>query len=71
MAATGTSFVCAKCQHTSFSTDEIRATGKYSRFFDMQNKKFMAVSCDECGFTEIYKGNSSTLGNIFDLFTSG
>ena len=69
MVTPGTTYSCAKCQHTSLSTDEIRATGKFSRFFDVQNKKFTAVSCDQCGFTEVYKGNSSMLGNIVDLFT--
>ena len=69
MVTPGTTYSCAKCQHTSFSTDEIRATGKFSRFFDVQHKKFTAVSCDQCGFTEVYQGNSSMLGNIVDLFT--
>jgi predicted nucleic-acid-binding Zn-ribbon protein len=64
-------FLCSKCQHTEFETQEIRTTGKYSRFFDIQNKKFNAVSCTNCGFTEIYKGDTSTLGNIFDFFASG
>ena len=65
------SFSCSKCQHTEFETQEIRTTGKYSRFFDIQNKKFTAVSCTQCGFTEIYRGDSSMLGNIFDLFAGG
>ena len=69
MAASKIAFACPKCQHTEYETNEIRTTGKYSRFFDVQNKKFMAVSCANCGFTEIYKGDSSTLGNIFDFFT--
>ena len=64
-------FLCAKCQHTQFETQEIRTTGKYSRFFDIQNKKFTAVSCTACGFTEMYRGDSSALGNILDLFVGG
>ena len=69
MAASKIAFACPKCKHTEYETNEIRTTGKYSRFFDVQNKKFTAVSCTSCGFTEIYKGDSSTLGNIFDFFT--
>ena len=65
------SFLCPKCQNTSCQLDEIRATGKYSRFFDIQNKKFNAASCTQCGYTEIYRGDSSTLGNIFDFFVGG
>ncbi len=70
MSVSKIAFVCAKCKHTEYETNEIRATGKYSRFFDVQNKKFMAVSCANCGYTEMYKGDSSTLANIFDFFTS-
>ena len=44
-------------------------TGKYSRFFDVQDKKFQAVSCAQCGYTEIYRGNTSALANNFDFFT--
>ena len=64
------SFVCPKCQNTQSEQDEIRATGKYSRFFDVQNKKFWAVSCTSCGYTEMYKGEASRLGSVFDFFTS-
>lgn len=30
----------------------------------------MDVSCTNCGYTEIYKGSTSTLSNVFDLFTN-
>ena len=69
--ATRSSFSCTKCGHDQFEADEIRATGKFSRFFDVQNKKFTAVSCTQCGFTEMYRGESSALGNILDLFAGG
>ena len=69
MAASDTRFVCAKCQNTNYETDEFRATGgNFAKFFDVQNKKFMTVSCTECGYTEVYKGNTSRLGNILDFF---
>ena len=45
MAHCGTAFSCYKCQDNHFVTEEIRAAGKYSRFFDLQNKKNNAVSC--------------------------
>ena len=64
------SFLCAKCGSSHYELGEIRTTGKWSRFFDVQNKKFTTVSCGQCGFTEIYRGDSSTLGNVFD-FLSG
>ena len=71
MAQTGRAFSCSKCHNTNYETEEIRTTGKYSRFFDMQNKKFTAVSCTQCGYTEIFKGDSSRLGNFLDLLAGG
>ena len=65
-------FVCAKCGHTGCDTDEFRATGgNFAKIFDdlVQNKKFNTVSCTQCGFTEIYRGDTATLGNIFDFFS--
>ncbi len=63
---------CEKCQNTRYETGEIRtAGGRLSKLFDVQNKKFMTVSCSECGFTEIYKGNTSLVGNVFDLMVGG
>jgi predicted nucleic-acid-binding Zn-ribbon protein len=72
MATQTSTFVCIKCQCTEYVTDEFRATGGFfAKMFDVQNKRFMTVSCNQCGYTEIYRGNSSTLGNIFDFFAGG
>ena len=69
MSAVRTTFYCVKCNHTGFSTDEFRATGgNFAKLFDVQNKKFTTVSCDRCGYTEVYKGDTSKLSNIFDFF---
>lgn len=64
-------YVCTKCGHAQFESEEIRTTGgRFSKIFDVQNKKFVAVSCTKCGFTELYKGKTSTIGNIFDFITN-
>ncbi len=64
-------WICPKCGNTSYETDEFRATGgAFAKIFDVQNKKFATVSCTQCGYTEIYKRTTSTLGNIFDFFTN-
>lgn len=34
--------------------------------FDVQNRRFVVVSCAECGYSEPYKGQSS--GNAIDFF---
>ena len=64
-------YKCPKCGHSNASIDEFRATGGvFSKIFDVQNKKFTTVSCEQCSYTEIYKADSSQLGNIFDFFTN-
>jgi len=66
-----TNYICPKCKNGSYEVDEFRATGgMFSKIFDVQNKKFTTVSCTQCHFTEIYKTDSSKLGNIFDFFTN-
>lgn len=62
-------YECAKCGNRDYDTDEITTTGStFSKFFNVQNRKFTAVSCTRCNYTEFYKGDTSTLGNIIDFF---
>ena len=62
---------CPKCGNKNYETGEIRVSGGFwSRIFDVQNKKYSAVTCEKCSYTEFYKGSSSTLGNVFDFFTN-
>ncbi len=64
-------YTCPKCGNRQYETDEFRATGGFfAKIFDVQNKKFTTVSCTQCTYTEIYRADSSTLGNIFDFFTN-
>lgn len=61
---------CQKCHHRDFETDQFRATGgMFAKIFDIQNKRFTTVSCNNCHYTEIYRTSSSNLGNVFDFFT--
>ncbi len=58
---------CLKCGHTETEVDEISTTGTgASRFFDIQNRKFTVISCTNCGYSELYKGQSS--GTAIDIF---
>jgi len=62
-------YECVKCGNRDYDTDEITTTGStFSKFFNVQNRKFTAVSCTRCNYTEFYKGSTSTLGNIVDFF---
>ena len=64
-------FECAKCGGTEYSSGEIRTTGSgASRFLNMQNQKFAVVSCNGCGFAELYRMDGRGVGNIFDILTN-
>ncbi len=65
-------YACVKCGNGEHEVDTISATGGFlSRMFDVQNKKFSAVTCTNCRYTEFYKADTNMLGNIFDLFAGG
>jgi predicted nucleic-acid-binding Zn-ribbon protein len=58
---------CPKCGATETETDEIATSGTgFSKVFDVQNRQFVVVSCADCGYSELYKGQSS--GNAIDFF---
>lgn len=60
---------CPKCDFQDFEVGQFAATGGgASKFFNIQNKKFSTVTCTRCKFTEIYKAETSTLGNVLDFF---
>lgn len=60
---------CPKCRNRTFETDQMASTGGgFSKFFNIQNRKFTTLSCMKCRYTEMYKTESSTLGNILDFF---
>ncbi len=61
-------YVCAKCGHSDYEVTDVSATsGMMSRMVNLQNRRFSAVSCMRCKFTEFYKTNSSALRNVFDV----
>ncbi|WP_458185097.1 zinc ribbon domain-containing protein [Haladaptatus sp. NG-WS-4] len=60
---------CPKCGHTSASTDSISMTGSgLSKMFDIQTKKFTVVSCDNCGYSELYKNVRNQGSDVVDIF---
>ena len=41
---------CPKCGNDQFEQDEFQATGgNLAKIFDVQNKRFITVSCTRCG----------------------
>jgi hypothetical protein len=48
---------CTKCGHTDATVDDIAVTGNdMSRALDIESRRFKAVTCTGCGYTEQYKG---------------
>ena len=61
-------FVCPKCGCQQFVHDQFQATGgNFAKIFDVQNKKFITVSCAACGYTELYKAQTTTGWNVLDF----
>lgn len=65
-------YTCIKCGNQNFEEDQLQATGgNFSKIFDVQNKKFITISCSQCGYTELYKAQTSTGMNILDFLLNG
>lgn len=61
-------YVCPKCGCQSYVNDQFQATGgDFARIFDIQNKKFITISCTNCGYTELYKAQTSSGMDILDF----
>ncbi|WP_286316241.1 zinc ribbon domain-containing protein [Romboutsia ilealis] len=61
-------YICPKCENTSYESDEFQATGgNFAKIFDIQNKRFITISCKKCGYTELYKSTTSNGWNILDF----
>lgn len=63
------SYVCMKCGCTQFTHDQFQATGgTFAKLFNVQNKRFITISCKDCGYTELYNSKTSTGMNVLDFF---
>jgi len=65
-------FRCPKCNCRGAHVKRIAATGTgLSRLLDWQHNRFIAASCRECGYTELYNpdvlGSRSHVGDVLDL----
>ena len=65
-------YVCPKCENNGYEVDEFCATGSgISKLFDVQNRRFTTITCTKYKYTEMYKGTTSDLENIFDFLIGG
>jgi len=61
-------FTCAKCGGGEYETDEFRVKGGSGKIFDVRSKRFTTVTCKRCHYTELYRGEITALGDMFDSF---
>jgi len=66
------SYTCPKCGNRKADIDEIRTTGAgFTRYFNIQNRRFTSVSCTHCGYTEFYRGaRASGASSVLDFLTN-
>ncbi len=56
-------YICPKCGCQQYESDQFQATGgNFAKIFDVQNKKFITISCRQCGYTELIKARFPTDG---------
>ncbi|QBS38656.1 hypothetical protein E1B22_11385 [Thermaerobacter sp. FW80] len=70
-------FKCSKCGHDGARVKEVAMTGAgLSKIFDIQHNHYLFVSCQNCGYTEVYDpralaGKRGTLSTILDVLFGG
>lgn len=69
-------FVCAKCKSRGAKADRVAMSGTgFSRFLDIQQFRFVFLSCQNCGYTEVYNlrvlEGKDNLGTFIDVLFSG
>ncbi|WP_061316694.1 zinc ribbon domain-containing protein [Clostridium botulinum] len=65
-------YICPKCGNRGYESDQFQATGgNFAKLFDVQNKKFITISCKKCGYTELYKVQTSAGWNVLDFLIGG
>lgn len=40
---------------------------RFAKLFNVQNKKFVTISCRQCGYTELYRAQTGTGMNVLDF----
>lgn len=61
-------YVCPKCGCLEYDHDQLQATGgNFAKIFDIQNKKYITISCVKCGYTEFYKQQNDMGWDVLDF----
>lgn len=65
------SYSCTKCNGTEYRTGQLRTTGSgITRFLNIQNQKYSTVSCENCGYTKLYRTDGGGISNVLDFLTN-
>lgn len=61
---------CPKCNGRQYRTETVSTTGGlFTKIFNVQHRRFTAVICEQCTYTELYRTPGSKLENVFDFMT--
>ena len=69
-------FVCSHCKSNGAHVERLTMSGTgISRFLDIQPYRYAFVSCNNCGFTEVFNlkmlEGKDDLGTFIDILFSG
>jgi len=66
-------YKCVKCGNSTYVEGQLRAaSGFWTKIFNIQNLKFVTISCKKCGHTDLFKNmkEKRTAENILDFLTN-
>ena len=60
-------YTCPKCGYKQYETGEIWAVGSiWTRLFEVHNRRFTFVSCQNCTYTELFKTPHRKIGEVYN-----
>ncbi|MBN1893506.1 hypothetical protein JW906_03380 [bacterium] len=67
-----TAFICTKCKSRGGNVEKLAMSGTgISRLMEIQSYRYAFVSCNNCGYTEVYNlkklEGKDKLGNILEI----
>lgn len=64
-------WTCPKCNHDTFETAELRASGRgISSMLDIENQQFTTVTCTQCRYTELYATDAGSIQQVLDFLAT-
>ena len=64
-------YTCIKCGNHNFEEKKInfkQPVEIFQRFLMLKIKKFITISCSQCGYTELFKAQTSYGNEYFKIF---